>query len=419
MCKLIAELVGTDKRILREIVNRLEQASGAPGIDLRLTGEIYGSLHMKMRELGLDPNDTTPHELYQALLNLASLHDKFLARRIGISNNQDPEIILSTVAKAVNEMNIQKQSWALKHVTAKRLLKAMPPKTLMKLLHYRSVDSMLKREPTAMLLTAARHIEPAVWQEKFTQSYKRLKSNDFKTQEIEVMYMDSKGWKQVGIAFSQHRIAAIVHTPEIAAILMLPLSTRSFHGLTLASLLIVIHYINEIRAYGSFINFHHMRGDFGKFLMLTLHSPKTEHARLAGQPIHWRIIQRHYGADLAVNHPEIFKPHIQPEDLSYRKAEAILYRLEPALHFWNNMDYVGLPQLMGKPISFSLTDVALNLLNRIPYDNRTTIHLQDSLWNELYIRYMSCSSLERQLLRQLDEQVVSEPEPVMDMEFVW
>ena len=102
LCRLIAELVGTDKRVLKEILNRMEQASGEPGIDLRMTSEIYGTLHMKMRSLGLDPNDTTPHELYRALMNLTALHDKFIADKIGITDYRNPEAILPAVVQMVN-----------------------------------------------------------------------------------------------------------------------------------------------------------------------------------------------------------------------------------------------------------------------------------------------------------------------------
>lgn len=419
MCKLIAELLGTDKRVLQEILKRMELSSGAPGVDVRLTAEIYGSLRMKSRELGLDPNDTTPQELYGALLNLTALHDKFLAAKIGVHDRHNPDSVLPAVIDCINKMALPKQVWALKQSAGKRLLRTMPPKTLMAKLHYRSVDSMLKREPISMLLTVARHVEPDVWQKRFVQSYKRLESKDFEVRNVETMYMNKGHWKEVGSLFVTQKRSSIIHAPEVAAIAILALPKRTFDGLTLMSLLSTVHYINEIKAYSTYIKFHYMRPDFGKFLVSTLLQPKTDHARVAGHPIHWNIVHQHYGSDTVRDHPEIFEPHIQPEDMFYRKAEALLYRLEPALHFWNNLDYAGLPQANNGPISFNLTDMAMNLMNGVPFERRINYHMQSALWNELYLRYVSQPSLERNLVEQLDSHNDYSAVPMLGMELAW
>lgn len=419
MCKLIAELIGTDKRILAEMLRRLEHASGAPGVDLRLTSEIYGRLHMKMRALGLDPNDTTPHELYQALLNLTALHDRFLADKIGVSDRANPEIVFPAIVTAVSQLSISKKAWAIKELAAKRLLKAMPPKTLMKLLNYRSVDSMLKRERIPFLLAIARHIEPEAWQKKFTLSYKNLHASDFEEREIEVVYLNQKRWHDVGESIGHHKSTTILHIPEMAVVVLLPIAITAVQGLTLMSLLLVTHYLNEIRTFSTQLKFHNMRPDFGKYLAKTLEAPDQAHANLAGQPIHWRIIHRHYGSSQQTNHPEIFEPHIQPEDLAYKKAEAILFRFEPALHFWHDLDYVGLPQITGGPVSFNLMDMAMNLIGHKPYEKRVNYHLRGALWNEIYGRYIAQPSLERDLMRQLDDQLIAAPDPARDMEFAW
>ena len=151
VCKLIAELVGADKQIVSEVVRRFERSSGEPGVDIRLTGEIYGRLHMKARELGLDPNDTTARELYHSLISLADLHDQFIAKRFGIDDRTDTDQVLSSVVATVNRMHMPRQAWIIKGSAVKKLLKSEPPKKLLHDLHYRSFDSMLKREPARLL----------------------------------------------------------------------------------------------------------------------------------------------------------------------------------------------------------------------------------------------------------------------------
>ncbi|HSX24330.1 MAG TPA: hypothetical protein VLE74_04470 [Candidatus Saccharimonadales bacterium] len=418
MCKLVAELVDADKQVVGEMFARMERQSGNPGVDLHLTGEIYGRLHMKMRELGLDPNDTTPHELYLSLLNLTVLHDKFLAARLGIKHTDDPEEIAEAVVRFIRRIRLPKQAWSLKHTAAKRVLTSVPPKTLMKLLHYRSVDSMLKREPPAVLLTVARHIEPAAWQQRMVQSYKKLKPGDFEVRDIEVGYLSEQRWHAVGEIFARSRHSNIVHTPEAGSIVLLPIPQQHLAGLTLTYLLLTLHYVNEIRAFGTYFKFQHMRRDFGALLVEHLLHDKQDHVTIGGQSVHWRVVHRYYGSASRLNHPEIFEPHVQPEDLAYRKAEAVLYHLEPALHFWHDTDYVGLPQPDG-PLSFNLTDMALNLVNRLPYERRVSYHLQGAVWNEVYGRYVGQRAFEQQILNQLDEQTLLTSQPVRDAEFVW
>lgn len=418
MCKLVAELVGADNHVVREMFERLEIQSGNPGVDVRLTGEIYGKIHMKMRELGLDPRDTTPRELYQSLVNLAAKHDLFLARRLGIEDSQDSQQVAKAVIRLIRRMRLPKHSWALKPATARRLLKATPPKTLMKALHYRSLDSMLKRESPILLLTLARHSEPASWQERFVGSYKKLQPNDFEVRNIEVALLSDKRWEAVGHTFGSAMHSNILHNLEAGAIVILPASVHDRRGLTLMSLLLTLHYISEIRTFSTYGKFVHLRSDFGSLLVDHILNDKQNHITIAGQPVHWRIVHRYYGTSNRIDYPEIFEPHVQPEDLAYRKAEAVLYRLEPALHFWHDMDFVGLPRTDG-PISFSLTDVAMSLVNELPFEKRAYYHLQDSLWNEVYSRYAGQRNFEKQILLQLDEHAMHQAQSVHEMEFSW
>jgi hypothetical protein len=132
---------------------------------------------------------------------------------------------------------------------------------------------------------------------------------------------------------------------------------------------------------------------------------------MAGQKVHWRVIQRYFGKMENENHPEIFEPHVQPEDLHWRKAEEILYQMEPALHFWHDMDYVASLR-DGRPISFSLMDMAISYVNDLPYGDRAIYHFRESLWNEIFMRYMGHETLETQVLKQLDNEMI-EPEKLM------
>lgn len=75
MARVLKELLGNDHPLFLMNVARLEQATGNAGIDTRLIGEIIEKGLGAVRKLGLDPADTTGHELYMALRS-AVHHDQ-------------------------------------------------------------------------------------------------------------------------------------------------------------------------------------------------------------------------------------------------------------------------------------------------------------------------------------------------------
>ena len=80
MARQLQILLGSDDPTFRLSLHDLERASGQAGIDVRLLGEIIQLAHQAMREIGLDPQDTTAEELYHAL----------------VSHDGDPEIFADT-----------------------------------------------------------------------------------------------------------------------------------------------------------------------------------------------------------------------------------------------------------------------------------------------------------------------------------
>ncbi len=385
-------------------LKQLEQASGHSSVDVRLTAEIVGKVHMKCRALGLDPADTTGPELYQALFNLIKQHDAFLAARIGIDEPTNPEKALARIKETIEALDVPKQAWVIKHSVAKRLLQAMPPKQVMKALGYRSIDSMVKREPIDEVFAGIRFVESEAWQAKFVSKYAALRSTDFETRKIEVINLDAKKWGEVALEFVQQRRHNITHLKELGAVIILPLPAKQLPGITITVLPLILHYINEIRLYSSFFKSQQVKPNFAEILVDTLISDPGKHASVAGQHFHWRIIHRHFGS-VNQSHPDIFEPHIEPTDLIWRKTEETLYRLEPALHFWYDTEYVGV-EFDGRPVSFNLMDMAVSYINNLAYGTQAVRHMRDSLWNEIYLRYVGEKAVERQVLSQLNNDTV-------------
>jgi hypothetical protein len=407
MSHALSELVGASEPMFSVIIRDLERASGNHSVDVQFIGEIIRKSRTKMRELGLDPTDTTGPELYHGLINMLKLHESFIAKRIGVEYPSDVDEVMTCIKYTIERMQIPKNAWVLKHSVARKLLKATPPKKVMKQLNYRSVDSMLKREPIAEIYGAIRILETGAWQDKFLAKYKTLKPHDFESRDIEVVQLDREKWATATNEYVLKSRHNITHLKELGIIVMMPMPVKYMQGVTLAVMPIVLHYLNEIRLYTTYLKLQQVRPDFGNIVARTIVEDPDEHAMMSSKPIHWRVIQRYYGSK-DTEHPEVFEPHVLPEDLYWRGAEEILYRLEPALHFWHEMDYVGMMFPEG-PVSFNLMDIAVSYVNNLPYEYRAVGRMREAIERELFVRYLGQPVLEQQVLRQLDNKMI-EPE---------
>lgn len=404
MSRLLSELLMAEEPLFGMAIQRLEQASGNAGVDVRLTAEIVGKVHIKLRSLGLDPRDTTGRELYHALYALVRQHDQFLADRIGVRDSGDVAQVLQRVKETAEALDVPRKAWVLKPSSAKRLLKATPPKHVMKQLGYRSVDSMLKRESIGELFGALRFLESEQWLTKFVAKYKTLRPSDFESRAIEIVYYDPEKWGSVISDFSKRKRHNITHLKEMGVVAIMPLPMQRLPGLTIVALPTVLHYMNEIRLYSAFFKAQQVKPNFSEIIIDTLLSDPGKHVSVAGHHLHWRVIHRHFAREDR-EHPSLFEPHVEPDDLIWRKTEETLYRLEPALHFWYDIDYVGV-RSEGGVVPLNLMDMAVNFVNQLGYGSQTCSQMQSALWNEIYLRYVGEQAVEKHILTQLDRDFV-------------
>lgn len=401
---MLSQLVGVPEQLFALSVQQLEQSSGNPGIDVRLSSEIIEKIHLHIRALGLDPNDTTGAELYYALLDLAELHDSFLAKRIGVTNKGDVADVLPRVVGFVEKIDVPKTTWAIKHSEVKKLIKSCPPKNVMKQLGYRSIDSMLKREKADELMVGCQILESSEWHSKLLKKYSKLVPSDFETRQVKFLLLDGRKWGTKVSSFVKKKHQNITHIKELGVVAVLPLPITYLNGASLAFLLRLLYYLNEVRTYGTYFKIKQVKANFGQIIVNALENDDSHHAVMGGQQIHWRVVHRYYGSSGAIYSENLFEPHLNSDDLFWRKAEEVLYKIEPALQFWHDMDYVGL-YIDGQPISFNLMDVSANLVNSTPYGSHLSQNLNNAVWNELFIRYLSSGSLRAEVNRQFDVDV--------------
>lgn len=406
MANLLSSILDAKEPLFTLSIKQLESACGNSGADVRLIAEIIGKVHLKTKELGLDPSDTTGEELYEALKNKIKQQDIHLAKSLGSDDPSDVQKLLPLIKKRVDAYKMPRSAWVLKRSVAKRMLQDNPPPSIMKHLNHTSVDSMLKRENLFEIYGALRFAESPAWLNKFNKGYKSLQPSDFETRDIEILQMSRERWGDIAEEFVRKKRHNITHLKELGVILMLPTRLEKLPGVSMTVMPLLFHYTNEIRLYSAFFKLQQVKPNFGKIISETLIADTGKAAVMAGSNIHWRVIQRYFGKLEHEHHPEIFEPHVQPEDLHWRKAEEHLYAIDPELAFWKDLDFVAV--LSGKNlVSFNLIDCSMSYCIDAPYNKRLIFHVRESLWNEIFVRYMGMANLETQILQQLDNDMIA------------
>ncbi len=407
----LARLLSAKQPLFSKMIKDLEKITGKKNLVKALKKEIDNKFAKFGKEqLKLDVITKDGEDIYKALmLYIWQQNDLVLNKYLKLETSASLDEILGACIKLVHTMDLPRKVFRLKGQKAKELLIKNPPKEVMKLLDYTDIEEMLKKERLEEVYGALRFAEGEEWLDNFNKQYKNLKPEDFQEGIIDIVKMPLK-WAPLTKKFIEKKKHNITHLKELGVVLVLETEDEELrHGLVLKALPLIVHYFYEVHLYSAFFRLKAKtvkKDSFGKVLMETIVAdPKTD-LKLAGEHIHWRVIQRYFGKLDDVNkHPEIFEPHLQPESLHWEMAEKALARQIPELRVWEDLDYVAIEK-DGLPISLNLMDLTLSFANKNRYKQHLFYHFRESLWDEIFARYMSQKTLEKELLAKLDNALV-------------
>ncbi len=402
---LLATLLMAKEPLLDQALAQLEKRTGKKGVDVKLTAELAEKSAKMTKLMGLRP-DCSGEELYLALLKKIKEQDAHLATTIGGRDAEDVNEMIPLALRRLEQIQMPRNCFALKYSKAAEMLVKRQPEQLMKRLGYTDAATMVANEDLAELFIAIRFTEGPDWLNDFNTVYEDLKSSDFEERPIKLVRFDAKKWGDVAAHFIDKKKHINTHSKELGVVAILPPPHPHMKAITLKVITLTLHYFNEVRLYSAYFKLLSGRPHFGHILSETLIADTPHVQLIEHHKIHWRVIQRYYGKiGEGDKHPEIFQPHLQPEDLHWRSAEKILYQIDPEMNIWQDMDYVGV--LKGSDIvTFNLMDIALAYANEIPFEERYLYHFRESLWNEVFARYMGNKLLREQLLNKLDNAIV-------------
>lgn len=407
MAKFLSTLLDAEEPIFTESLRQLEYASGRTGADVKLIGDISAMAHESMRAMGLNSTTATGPEIYQALLARVEMDMKRLTNIIGASDPEDVRHLVPFMIEAANKVDFNRRVFVIKREVAKNLLRQMPPKQLMQKLGYTDIEKMFEGEDFDEIYTALRFSEGAEWLNEYNELFKTVTPDDYEERDLRILEMDHDKYVDLAAHFVQKKLHNVTHTKEMGIIVVVPMHARKMRGLVLKTLPLLLHYMNEVKLYSTFFKLKSKKPNFGATVVETLIADPGTKSQMAGKQIHWRVIQRYLGRHKEDSVEKVaFEPHVQPEDLHWRRAEDLLYQIDPELEFWKDRDYVAL-NFDDFPVAFNLFDVSFAYSNQEPYEGRYAYHFRESLWNEIFVRYMGFKNLEQQILEQLDNDMIN------------
>jgi hypothetical protein len=402
---LLATFLEAQEPLLDDALAQLEARTGHKGVDAALAGEIARKGGAITRELGLAP-DCSGSELYGALLAKVKEQDAHLARTLGGKAVENPHEMIPLAMRRIEQIQMPRNCFALKADRAAAMLQKLPPQALMKRLGYDNCATMVAKEDLAELFIAIRFTEGPDWLNQFDRVYDDLTGNDFEERQIRYIRFDPRKWGDVAAHFIEKKKHINTHSKEMGVVAVLPPPSDRMAAITTKVVTLSLHYYNEVRLYSAYFKLLRHKKNFGRILSETLIADTPNIPLIEGHHIHWRVIQRYYGKiGEGAQHPEIFQPHLQPEDLHWRSAEKLMYQIDPEMGMWRDMDYVAVRK-GDDTITMNLMDVVLSYANKVAYPDRYLYHFRESLWNEVFARYMGEKELREQLLVKLDNAIV-------------
>jgi hypothetical protein len=406
----LSEALQAPEPFFRLGINRLEKANGNQSTDIRVSTSVLQQTQSKIRQLGLDPVDTTAAELYHVLSERVKDDDAKLTktlRREAATYVSAEGNVVDGMVHVLTHAPGHKSCYALKASSLRALMKKAPPKKAMKQLGYRSLDSFLKHEAPAAVLAAAWLTESVSWQKQLLDQYKKLKPKDFETRMIAIVQPGTRHWQELAAKVVDQKKHNLLSFKELGAAVLLPLPKNLPAGAVTVSLSLALHELNEIRATSTFLKLCQVRADFGSLVQTVARDEPHVSSKLLDQPVPWHLIQRYYSRLSNHFREQLFEPHIQLEDMAWQPIERMLSHIEPSMAFWHDSSHLGLMQ-DRQPVSLNIVDAALNLCNHVPFENRIANYFRHSLWHELLLNYLNHDTVEQTVLAQLQPQLAVE-----------
>lgn len=379
----IAHLLGTNGTSLVSALESMNATIDAHAHDVQLLGDIAQKSALLKQALRLDPLDTTSYELYVGLRQMVVKDNERVAKAIGILHPNAVSEATLLIIKALQAAYSHQTVYVPKQTVVKGLLKKNSPSVVMKLLHYRSIDSMLKHESPSRIVTLARYLETEVWNQRHRSLLAALTPQDFELRAIDIVWLD-KAVLVEALASTRSRHHFVLHAKEAGCVAIAPTAEKVINGYTIRTISLMIHYIQELQYISTYAKTMATESTFGALYAEAIVHTHDAHFVLSDHPTHWRAL--HKAVHLA-QIAEVFPPHIQEKEWQTQHANDQLHTFNDLVTFWRGNGYV----ITGddQPVSANIIDLAIDESYGHAHGQHTLTYGRRELEQELLSRYLS------------------------------
>lgn len=335
----IISLLGETGRSITKVLKELEASNGYPSHDVRFYADTHQQVRKKIMQLSLDADDTTGEELYHALLVRFAKDARLFEKRYGNLDNFNDKA--SGAAGIISACTSMPQHWALRSSVARKILKDHPPKQMMKIFGYRSVDSMLKRENVAKVFLAAKNTESANWHNILNRTISKLDQTNFELRQLKIIVLPQAELAEI------YSDSDIVVADEVAALGLWPTDENS--QAPLLSMVLTLnetidnltyHSENNLKKFGESIKWwadmsHLLTELNGEKISFNIHDVAENHLHAHSYPA--RVISRsryHYWQNLLKHYNNHSKIEAVFDNSALQKVRRLKLKApEPAYEF--------------------------------------------------------------------------------------
>lgn len=389
-----------------DLENKLSRLTGKKDVIEKIVEHTHFIVDRTLADLSLKEYDRNAKNVYEAIIKPIDLMDQHLYEFLGKPEMPDPKSC-DRLCQAALSLSQIKPGFFIKKESAVRMLEKFPPTNLLEHFGYKTVSELIEKEDFASVFSALRFAQDETWMHTFfEEGYGDLIADDFEERDVELKVLEPK-WQEVANKFLKKKHHNVSHLKELGIIFVVPLKL-DIMGETLRTLVLLLHYLNEVPFYSKLFKKFSGEADFVEKFKSLLRGDVPEGKLPEG--MNFRIVQR-YLAKEDQNDFRLFEPHINPEAEHWYKAEGSLARMASmpdmekikgglSFGFWQELDFVGDFFPDGETgaeelVSFDLIDLNMSLVKK--NRNKYLYHQEEALWNKIFIEYLGRDKIEELL----------------------
>jgi hypothetical protein len=105
----------------------------------------------------------------------------------------------------------------------------------------------------------------------------------------------NKKWDSITKDYVLESRDNLVELKELGSIVVLAMPIPKLSGVSIMLVPLILHKLNNIHVFSSFIKYEQVQHDFGKILSDTLQDKPLTNVNMAGLDISWNIVRDHFG----------------------------------------------------------------------------------------------------------------------------